>query len=212
MHVPGESRLDQEHAQEHQTAPEPGPDHASAWLPAEFVHPLLVRFDEQTYLRPIRASDVDIDLVAVRANHEALRRQYGEAWDWPPERLSREADEADLARHAEEAERHESFNYAILTGAEGTDDQRLLGCVYVDPPGPAHADGTPCEAEVSWWCTADAPASLASGLAEFVRGWIASEWPFTAPCAPFNGSAPTGSCAGVDPSRLFDRNPGCDAA
>ena len=100
-----------------------GPD--QAWLPSDFVHPRLVTFNEDIYLRPIRAQDVDIDLVAVHANRDMLWAQYGEAWDWPPEQMSREADLEDLARHAEEAERHESFNYAILSGEEGSPEQRL---------------------------------------------------------------------------------------
>lgn len=161
-----------------------GPD--QAWLPSDFVHPRLVTFNEDIYLRPIRAQDVDIDLVAVHANRDMLWAQYGEAWDWPPEQMSREADLEDLARHAEEAERHESFNYAILSGEEGSPDQRLLGCVYVDPPEVPHDDGSRCEAEVSWWCVADSPAGLADGLGAFVRSWIAEDWPFEHPCTPFN--------------------------
>ena len=158
----------------------------SAWLPADFAHPLRVELDSNIYLRPIRAEDVDIDLVAVSENREMLWAQYGAAWDWPPEQLSRESDIEDLARHAEEAERHESFNYAILSGEDGAPGQRLLGCVYVDPPEVPHDDGSPCEAEVSWWCVADAPAALAERLGAFVRAWIAAEWPFEAPCTPFN--------------------------
>lgn len=155
----------------------------TAWLPADFVHPRHVDFDDTIYLRPIRASDVDIDLVAVHANRDMLWEQYGEAWGWPPVEMSREADYEDLARHAEEAERHESFNYAILTGAEGSPEQRLLGCVYVDPPAPHDPAARP---EVSWWCVADAPPALSAGLAGFVRGWIADAWPIE-PVFPFNG-------------------------
>jgi len=155
---------------------------ATAWLPADFVHPVHLDFDASVYLRPIRASDVDIDLVAVHANRDMLWEQYGEAWDWPPVEMSREADYEDLARHAEEVERHESFNYAILTGAEGSSEQRLLGCVYIDPPHPDESDARP---EVSWWCVADAPAALSAGLADFVRGWIAEAWPIE-PVFPFN--------------------------
>lgn len=156
---------------------------ATAWLPPNFVHPTHVDFDAHIYLRPIRASDVDIDLIAVHANRDMLWAQYGEAWDWPPAAMTREADEADLARHAEEMEQHESFNYAILTGAEGASDQRLLGCVYLDPPPPAESE---TGAEVSWWCVADAPPELSAGLADFVRNWIARSWPLDHVRFPFN--------------------------
>ncbi|WP_142120917.1 GNAT family N-acetyltransferase [Rarobacter faecitabidus] len=154
------------------------------WLPASFVHPLRVDFSESIYLRPIRASDVDIDLIAVHANRDMLWEQYGEAWGWPPVDMTLDEDLADLARHAEEIERHESFNYAILSGAEGGPDQRLLGCVYIDPP---QSDEPGARPEVSWWCVADAPPALSAGLGDFVRSWIADEWPLSAPAFPFNG-------------------------
>lgn len=165
----------------------------SSWLPADFVHPLTVPFTDEIFLRPIRGEDVDIDLVAVRNNRDMLWAQFGEAWEWPPVYLSRESDLEDLVRHAEEVERHESFNYAILTSPDGAPDQRLLGCIYIDPPaagthGESHLDGSLCEAEVSWWCVADAPPELAEGLDAFVRAWIAEAWPFEGqPCTPFNG-------------------------
>ena len=44
--------------------------------------------------------------------------------------MTHEADREDLARHAEEIERHETFNYAVLDEGE----TELLGCVYIDPP------------------------------------------------------------------------------
>ncbi len=153
------------------------------WLPEGFAHPTRLDFDGAVYLRPIRATDVDIDMIAVRANREMLWEQYGEAWGWPPIDMSREADLEDLVRHAEEVERHESFNYAILTGAEGSDSQRLLGCVYIDPPQSGDLDGA---AEVSWWCVADAPTGLAQGLGGFVRAWIARDWPLERVSFPFN--------------------------
>lgn len=155
----------------------------AAWLPINFVHPTHVAFDAAIYLRPIRATDVDIDLVAVHANRDMLWAQYGAAWGWPPVEMTREANREDLARHAEEVERHESFNYAILTGAEGSAEQRLLGCVYVDPPQPGDPN---LAAEVSWWCVADAPAALSQGLGDFVRQWIAAAWPLEQVVYPFN--------------------------
>lgn len=163
------------------------------WLPADFVHPRTVVFNDEIFLRPIRGEDVDIDLVAVRANRDLLWEQFGEAWGWPPVYLSRESDLEDLVRHADEVERHESFNYAILTAPDGAPDQQLMGCVYIDPPEDgqhretAHADGSTCEAEVSWWCVADAPGELREGLDAFVRSWITQDWPFDRACTPLNG-------------------------
>lgn len=150
-----------------------------AWLPEDFVHPLHVDLADGVHLRPIRASDVDIDMVAVMGNQAMLWAQYGEAWGWPPATMSREADEEDLARHAAEMLTHESFNYAVLTAAE----DRLLGCVYIDPLDPE--DGA-ASAEVSWWTVADAPAGVAERLDDFVPQWLAAHWPFGRVSYPFN--------------------------
>ncbi|WP_214465247.1 GNAT family N-acetyltransferase [Microbacterium flavescens] len=154
-----------------------------AWLPADFAHPLRVELTEGVHLRPIRAADVDIDMVAVMSKQPMLWEMYGEAWGWPPATMTREADEEDLARHALEMKQHESFNYAVLTA----DEDRLLGCVYIDPLDAV--DGTP-SAEVSWWTVADAPAGVAERLDAFVPAWLASDWPFGRVSYPFNGSAP----------------------
>ncbi|GAA2898567.1 hypothetical protein GCM10010472_66210 [Pseudonocardia halophobica] len=53
------------------------------WLPADFVHPLHVALIPTLHLRPIRASDVDIDLPVVLANQPELWAVYGQAWRWP---------------------------------------------------------------------------------------------------------------------------------
>lgn len=151
----------------------------ASWLPAEFRHPLIAVPWEGVLARPIRASDVDIDMIAVMGCREMLWRMYGDAWQWPPADMSREADEADLARHAEEMERHESFNYAILT----SDESRLLGCIYIDPLSPTGA-GAPA-AEVSWWLVPDVAAERRGELDAFVPRWLGERWPFAAVETPF---------------------------
>lgn len=152
----------------------------TAWLPSDFVHPVRADIVDGMHLRPIRASDVDIDMVAVTGNRDALWAMYGEAWGWPPAGMTREQDEEDLARHAAEIESHESFNYAVLTAAE----DRLLGCVYIDPlddMGSASAPG----AEVSWWMVADAPGQWRTALDAFVPAWVDDQWPFARVETPF---------------------------
>lgn len=148
------------------------------WLPSAFAHPTHVPLTADAHLRPIRASDVDIDMIAVQGNQQMLWRMYGEAWGWPPPTMTREEDEADLARHAREIEAHESFNYAVLA----SDESRLCGCVYIDPLDPV--DGRPA-AEVSWWLVADAPEGLRSALDAFVPRWLAGAWPFGEVRYPF---------------------------
>jgi len=53
-------------------------------------------------------------------------------------RQSYEDDRRDLARHEAEIAADETFNYALLDEAES----ELLGCVYIDPPGPGSPSGT----------------------------------------------------------------------
>lgn len=150
------------------------------WLPAGFEHPQRVELVDGVHLRPIRASDVDIDMITVKANRDMLWEMYGEAWEWPPVDMSREADEEDLARHAAEMVTQESFNYAVLT----EDEDRLLGCVYIDPL-PEEADDRQPAAEVSWWIAQDAPDAWREALDAFVPRWIGEAWPFRHVTTPF---------------------------
>ena len=106
--------------------------------------------------------------------------KYGEAWGWPPADMTAEEDRVDLVRHADEMVRHESFNYAILP----SDESRLWGCIYIDPPETGDGAGGPA-AEVSWWVVADAPEGLAARLREFVPVWLARDWPFERVVYPF---------------------------
>jgi hypothetical protein len=143
------------------------------WLPAGWEHPRRVDLITGHHLRPIRASDVDLDLPAVMSSRERLWSIYGEAWGWPPTAMTRDQDRDDLAHHEAEIERHESFNYALFDAAE----TELLGCVYIDPPEKAGAD-----AEISWWLIdrlVGTPVELA--LDALVPEWIAREWPLTRP-------------------------------
>lgn len=143
------------------------------WLPTGWEHPRLIPLGSSHHLRPIRASDVDLDVRAVRSSRERLWSIYGLAWNWPPLRLDREQVAADLARHASETEAHESFTYALFD----SDELGLLGHVYIDPPMKAGAD-----AEISWWIVDELVGSdLEARLNSFVPSWVASDWPLESP-------------------------------
>ena len=143
------------------------------WLPADFVHPLRVDIGPDHHVRPIRATDVDLDMVAVMSSQARLWSIFGPAWGWPPADLSRQQDWTDLARHEAEIEAHESFNYALLDNPETA----LLGCIYIDPPEKVGAD-----AEISWWVADEVVGSaLDRTFDAFVPGWIADAWPFVSP-------------------------------
>ncbi|MFW2333884.1 GNAT family N-acetyltransferase [Ilumatobacter sp.] len=145
-----------------------------SWLPTDFAAPRrVVVGDQGTHLRPIRPDDTDLDMIAVMGSRDRLWSIYGRAWGWPPADMTADDDRVDLARHADEMTRNESFNYALFD----RDETRLLGCVYVDPPERVGAD-----AEISWWVVDDLVGTRAEHeLGEFVPGWIADRWPFARP-------------------------------
>jgi hypothetical protein len=132
------------------------------------AHPDRVQLPTGHHMRPIRASDVDIDYPAVMGSRARLWAKYGETWGWPPETMSHEADREDLARHEAEAAANEAFNYAIFDAGETA----LLGCVYVDP-------SDEYDATVSWWVVdALVGSELERALDEFVPRWLADTWGF----------------------------------
>lgn len=148
-------------------------DSAARWLPADFPYPQRVEVGGGHHLRPIRASDVDLDMHAVMGSQERLFSIYGKAWGWPPASMTVEQDREDLAHHAAEMATRDSFNYALFDAAE----TELLGCVYIDPPEKAGAD-----AEISWWVVDWAVGSaVEKALDELVPTWIAEVWPFQRP-------------------------------
>ena len=50
---------------------------STAWLPAEWEHPVRVDLSTGHHLRPIKATDVDLDMKAVMGSRERLWSIYG---------------------------------------------------------------------------------------------------------------------------------------
>ncbi len=145
----------------------------TTWLPRGWPHPTRVDLPTGHHLRPIRPSDVDLDMVAVMGSRERLWSIYGSTWGWPPADMTVEQDREDLQHHADEMERGESFNFALFD----TGETELLGCVYIDQPVEPGTD-----AEISWWVVdwlVGGPIEQA--LDELVPTWIANDWPFSSP-------------------------------
>jgi hypothetical protein len=146
-----------------------------SWLPAGFEHPLRVELPTGHHLRPIRATDVQIDYLAVMGSQASLWTRFGESWGWPPASMTIEEDLADLARHEREIKAHESFNYAILDAEES----ELLGCIYIEPPTPRDQAPPGTDAVTSWWVVdSHVGGPLEFLLAEFVPRWLCDEWGF----------------------------------
>lgn len=143
------------------------------WLPDGFDHPLLVPVPPDHHLRPIRATDVDIDYPAVMSSQERLWSIFGEPHGWPPASLTHEEDLADLLRHEAEMEDNLSFNYALLDRGE----HHLAGCVYIDPP-----ERTGADADISFWVVDElVNTSVPASLEAVLRRWIRESWPFDRP-------------------------------
>ena len=144
-----------------------------AWPAADFTHPERLDLPTGHHLRPIRATDVDIDHPAVMGSRERLWAKYGEAWGWPPEDMTVAADRADLAHHEEEIAANIAFNYAVVPA----DEHELLGCVYIDPPDDRSPAGT--DAVCSWWVVdREVGGTLERALDEAVPRWLAERWGF----------------------------------
>ena len=145
-----------------------------AWLPEEFEHPSQVPVGAHHHLRPIRASDVELDMPAVMGSQQRLWSIFGKAWGWPPATMTIEQDREDLLHHESEIAAHLSFNYALFDEPE----TELLGCVYIDPPEKADAD-----AEVSWWVRDEYLGSdVEVTLNQVVPRWLPLPGP-SRPCA-----------------------------
>jgi RimJ/RimL family protein N-acetyltransferase len=145
-----------------------------SWLPDGWTHPRRVELMPGFHLRPIGPDDTELDMVAVMSSQERLFAIYGKAWGWPPATMTAEQDREDLQHHADEMERHESFNYALFDDAETV----LVGCVYVDPPEKVGG----ADAEISWWVVDGyAGTPVEEAFDAFVPHWIAEEWPLQHP-------------------------------
>jgi hypothetical protein len=130
-------------------------------------------------LRPLLATDVDLDCDAVMSSRAELRRWSQSTW--PAEDFTRAENLDDLERHEREHRAGEAFTYTVLT----PDGSRCLGCVYVAPLrreeeallGPAEAGER--RARVTFWVRAsDVAHDLDLRLFETLRAWFARTWSF----------------------------------
>ncbi len=149
----------------------------------DFRAPQGLRADEFV-LRPIRASDAQLDYEAVMESREFLR-----AWEqstWPADDFTVEANREDLEnlerRHADGV----SFTYTVMDPAE----TQALGCVYVFPgltsPTVARAQVSPVgdadwsdyEVAVYFWVRASRlQDGLDRRLLDALGPWLEHEWP-----------------------------------
>ncbi|HEY2956070.1 MAG TPA: GNAT family N-acetyltransferase [Candidatus Eisenbacteria bacterium] len=138
-------------------------------MPAELRTPRLL-------LRPLRATDVELDYDAVMSSAAMLR-----AWSqsgWPADDFTLAENLEDLRRHEREHEAREAFTFMVLD-REG---KRCLGCVYLTPLPPearALGEGATYPAKAAFWVRASEVAGdLDRHLVTALREWLAAEWRF----------------------------------
>lgn len=131
---------------------------------------------DRLWLRPLRATDVELDYDAVMSSKEHLRGWSGSRW--PADDFTLAENLTDLQRHEREHEAREAFTFTVLdlSGA------RCLGCVYLMPVKPV---AEPCcvdatyAANVGFWVrSSELAANLDAHLLATLRSWLATEWAF----------------------------------
>jgi len=118
-------------------------------------------------LRPLAVEHAERDYAAVMETAQRLRRSAPNGW--PRDGFSLEENVADLRQHEAEFSRRESFAYTVLS----TDEQEVLGCVYLNPPADPDAD-----VDVHMWVRErDFAAGRALLLHRSVHEWLRAAWP-----------------------------------
>ncbi len=130
---------------------------------------------ERVWLRPLRATDVELDYDAVMSSAPMLRR-----WsqtEWPADDFTLAGNLADLERHEREHEERVAFTYTVLDPTAA----RCLGCVYLAPLRPeerAACDGAHPVRAAFWVRSSGIVHDLDRHLFDTLRPWLASAWAF----------------------------------
>jgi RimJ/RimL family protein N-acetyltransferase len=131
---------------------------------------------DRLHLRPLRATDVELDYEAVMSSAGMLR-----CWsqsDWPADVFSLAQDLADLQWHEREHLERKAFTFTVLN-LKGT---QCLGCAYIQPVRPeeiALCKDAAYAADVGFWVrVSELPNALDQHLLATLRDWFQAEWPF----------------------------------
>ena len=127
-------------------------------------------------VRPLRATDVELDYDAVTSSAERLRR-----WsqtEWPADDFTLAENLDDLRRHEREHLERAAFTFTVLDRQETA----CLGCVYFTPLGPEAAhlcEGAGHAAAIGFWVrTSELAGDLDQHLLFTLREWIEAAWAF----------------------------------
>jgi hypothetical protein len=144
------------------------------FYPEYAIVPSELRTDELV-LRPLRASDVELDYEAVMATQEPLRQRTAGRWPRPGFTLAENL--ADLEGHEADFGERRGFTYTVLEPGE----TRCLGCVYAYPleeDGP-EGETRDNEAVVWFWMRPESVAAdLDRRLLAALRPWLRGDFAF----------------------------------
>jgi hypothetical protein len=149
------------------------------FYPGDARVPEVLRTDE-FLVRPLRATDVQLDYDAVISSRAELL--LGSGGTWPREGFTLEENLADLQRHEQEHRDRVAFTYTIMNPAE----TECLGCIYIGPLERllGHEGGSgeylsESTAYVSFWVRKTQLADhLDRRLLQALIPWFQNEWAF----------------------------------
>lgn len=155
---------------------------APKFYPTEAEVPAELRTDEFV-LRPLQASDVELDYGAVMSSREMLRRWGGGSW--PADDFTLAGNLADLQGHETEHEQRVAFTYTVMN----PDETECLGCVYLMPfremrrwmedSGSVPEGEDDFTAVCRFWARQSRLADGLDGrLFEAVNKWLEERWAF----------------------------------
>ncbi len=135
-------------------------------------------------IRPLLATDVELDYAAVMESKEFLRKW--EQSSWPADDFTLAGNLEDLQRHEREHINGESFTFTVMNSTE----TECLGCIYIFPLTArwlAKAETTPIgepdwanyEAVILFWIRQSRLAeAMDRKLLNILRPWFAQAWTF----------------------------------
>ncbi|MGB1252923.1 MAG: N-acetyltransferase [Candidatus Promineifilaceae bacterium] len=135
-------------------------------------------------IRPLSATDVELDYAAVMESRVFLRKW--EQSSWPEDTFTLADNLKDLQRHEREHLNGESFTFTVMNPAE----TECLGCIYIFPRTArwlSKAEATPTgdtvwadyEAVVLFWIRQSRLAdAMDRKLLAVLRPWLRQEWSF----------------------------------
>ncbi len=147
--------------------PDPLPAHGGSFVPRDFRIPPPPR-SERFWLEPLGPQHNEADYAAWTSSMEHIHATPGFA-DRPwPHPMTLQENDADLRMHADHFDRRLGFTYTV----RDTDDDEVIGCVYIYPSRDADVD-----VSVRSWVR-ESRAELDAELWRVISDWLEAEWPF----------------------------------